>query len=221
MTTNGDCDFDHIYDVSPWIRNDVFEGIDANKKLKNPRIIKSHDQYKDFDPQVCGKIIFVIRDGLDAMYSLYKQKVAYGKPDLKLEDFSKKLITDDKTKWYNFNKHWLMNSKKKDMLFLTYNEIVNDKKETVHKICSFLNLDIKAIDIERVIEKSSMKFMKKNETLFGERVSKDHHNFDYTKFIRKGGFGEGDKKLNQTIKKLYKKELQKLEPLLKKYNLKL
>jgi hypothetical protein len=101
--SDGSLNFKHLYDVSPWIRNDVYEGIEANKTLQNPRIIKSHDPYKDFDPQVSGKIIFVLRDGLDAMFSLYKQKVDYGNPELTLEQFSKSIIKNNHTKWFNFN----------------------------------------------------------------------------------------------------------------------
>ena len=221
MFSDGSLNFNHINDISPWIRNDVYEGISANKNLKKPRVIKSHDPYIEFDQQVCGKIIFVLRDGLDAMYSLYKQKVDYGNPDLSLDKFSENLIKNNTTKWYEFNKPWLLNSKKREILFLTYNELVNNKRETIIKICNFLNVDIHTIDIKRVMENSSLKFMKNHQKLFGERNSKSNKNFNYTNFIRKGGFGDGKKRFNSNITNSYNLELKKLEHLLKKNNLEL
>ena len=120
ITTDREYNFDHLGDVSPWIKNDVYEGIPANKELAKPKIIKTHDPYKEFDPMVNGKVIFVIRNGLDAMYSLYQQKLSYGNPDLSLEKFSQSKMKNDNGNWFYFNDPWLENKKKK--LYFKYNK---------------------------------------------------------------------------------------------------
>ena len=102
------------------------------------------------------------------------------------------------------NLPWLINAKKKDILYLTYNEIVDNKKATIEKISSFLQVDFNKIDTKRVIEKSSLSFMKRNQKLFGERITKTNKNFNHSNFIRKGGFGDGQKKFNPTITNIYK-----------------
>jgi len=217
ITTDGDYNFDHLYDVSPWIKNDVYEGIPANKKLPNPRIIKTHDPYKEFDPLINGKTIFVLRDGLDAMYSLYQQKVSYGNPDLSIEQFSQTKMKNDDGNWFYFNEPWLENKKNKDVLFLTYNQLVQDKKESIILICNYLNIDLKNVDLERVIERTSLDYMKKYESKFGERVDKDHKDYDYTKFIRSGNSGEGKKVFSEEVKDFYSNNFKThIEPLLTK-----
>lgn len=222
ITTDGNCDFEHLYDISPWLRNDVYEGIAANKELKDPRIIKTHDAYKDFDKLIDGKIIFVIRDGLDAMYSLYRQKVDYGNPLLTIEQFSKDLFQDNRKNWIKFNGPWLENKQNKPVLYLTYNQLVSDKENTIKKICEFIEWDYKKVDVSRVVEKTSYAFMKEHEALFGERVSEDHKNYDYTKFIRNGKSGEGQEGFSEEIKEKYQKYFKKfIEPLLEKRSLKL
>ena len=222
ITTNGEYDFDHLYDVSPWVKNDVYEGLKANKNLHKPRIIKTHDPYTEFDPLIKGKTIFVIRDGLDAMYSQYQQRVSYGNPDLTVEEFSKSKMENNNANWFYFNEPWLKNKKKKDILYLSYNELSNDKENTILKICNFLSIDLKKVNIARILQRTSLEYMKKNEDKFGERVDKDHKNYDYTNFIRKGSSGEGKKEFSDSVKNFYYQNLeQHIAPLLKKRNLKL
>ena len=220
ITTDGEYDFDHLGDVSPWIKNDVYEGIKANKELAKPRIIKTHDPYKEFDPMVNGKVIFVIRNGLDAMYSLYQQKLSYGNPDLSLEQFSQGKMKNDNGNWFYFNDPWLENKKKKDILYITYNELVKEKENTTKKICDFLNIDFSNVDMKRVLKKTSLEYMKQYQGKFGEREDPDHKNFDYTKFIRSGNSGEGEKEFSTEVKNFYYSNLEKhIKPLLKKRNL--
>ena len=47
LTTDGRMNFKHIYEVSPLIHNASFLG-QKPPDLKSPRIIKTHDNYKDF-----------------------------------------------------------------------------------------------------------------------------------------------------------------------------
>ena len=66
--------FDHIYDVSPWIRNAAYLG-QKPPDLPSPRIIKSHDKHKTFFKETKGRFIFVYRNGMDVAVSLYNQIV--------------------------------------------------------------------------------------------------------------------------------------------------
>ena len=54
LTTDGRMDFKHIYEVSPWIHNASFLG-QKPPDLKSPRIIKTHDNYKDFGKKTKGR----------------------------------------------------------------------------------------------------------------------------------------------------------------------
>ena len=108
------------------------------------------------------------------------------------------------------------------ILYLTYNELVKEKENTTKKICTFLNIDFSNVDMERVIEKTSLEYMKKHQEKFGEREDPDHKNYDYTKFIRSGNSGEGEKEFSKEVKDFYYYNLEKhIKPLLDKRGLKL
>ena len=131
-------------------------------------------------------------------------------------------MKNDNGNWFYFNDPWLENIKKKDILYLTYNELVKKKENTVKKICDFLSIDFSNVDMERVIKKTSLEYMKQHQDKFGERQDPDHKNFDYTKFIRSGNAGEGEKEFSLEVKNFYYSNLEKhIKPLLKKRNLKI
>src|SRR3954466_13577858 len=44
LTTTGDISFEHIYDVSPWLRN-LADRSSPLPSIPSPRIIKTHDPY--------------------------------------------------------------------------------------------------------------------------------------------------------------------------------
>ena len=79
ITTDGDLGFDHIYDVSPWCRYSAC----LNKPMKSVgsrRIIKTHDAYEMFETVKHCKFIFLMRDCLDVISSVYQQSLDYVDP---------------------------------------------------------------------------------------------------------------------------------------------
>ena len=76
LTTDGSMDFNHIYDVSPWIRNASFRS-QKPPNLPSPRLIKTHDHYKDFDKNTKGRFIYVYRNGMDVAVSHFHQETNY------------------------------------------------------------------------------------------------------------------------------------------------
>jgi len=64
LTTDGKMDFKHIYEVSPWIHNASFIG-QKPPDLTSPRIIKTHDNYKEFGKKTKGRFIYIYRNGMD------------------------------------------------------------------------------------------------------------------------------------------------------------
>ncbi|MEZ4937791.1 MAG: sulfotransferase domain-containing protein [Crocinitomicaceae bacterium] len=214
MISDGSTDFNHIYEVSPWIRNDIFKGLPPNLNLPEPRIIKSHDPYRIFDKRHKGKIIFVIRDGKDALNSLYHQRRSYGLPDLTFDQFLQQSTSNRDSNWFLFNKEWLENKNNFDILYLTYEEITKNKKETIIKLAQYIGIDQSKIDIDRVIEKSGFEFMKEHESKFGEQPPEKKIEMVYDQFIRKGVAGDGQKIFNDQQSAFYDQMFQThIEPL--------
>lgn len=207
LTTDGNMDFDHFDDVSPWIRNEAFEN-HKPKDLKSPRIIKSHDNYSRFDHYAKGKFIYVYRNVLDVAISKYNQDKNYKNPDLELNDFLKAFFKPGKYNWFTFHRDWMNNKKKTAILYVRYEDILNDFDKTLEKIIKFCNINPEKVDYARVKERTGFQYMKKYEGKFGIRPKKEEKVYD--EFIRKGKAGEGKEYFS-------KEQLKEFEDNLKKY----
>lgn len=205
LTTSGDITFDHIYEVSPWIRNDAFKG-KPPLEFPSPRIIKSHDPYDEFEKGTKGRFIHVIRNGKDVAASLYHQNKNYNRPDLEFkETFRVFFERSSRMNWFTYTKKWLQNKKGLNVLYVKYEDLIERKEETVKKLAEFLKIELTPEILDRILERSSFEFMKQHEDKFGEQPVERVYN----QFIRKGKKGEGDQYLDAEQNQYYQKQFQK------------
>jgi len=207
MTTDGEMDFDHIYDVSPWIgqvnglKKEELETFNR-KPPKNgtSRIIKSHSNYSFFEGIKKGKFVYVIRNAFDQLVSFYHHNKNYVNPDLKFEDFVSDEIIEG---WFKLNGEWIKNESGLDIIYLNYEDIVENKQDVVNRLATFLGIEITASYMERILEKTSFSFMKQHQEKFGEQPPKKDNKV-YDQFIRKGKVGNGkDYFTKKQIEKYY------------------
>ncbi len=194
MTTDGNMDFTHIYEVSPWLRNDAFKR-NPIKKVPSPRIIKTHDPYTEFDKGVKGRFIYVYRNIYDVVISYYHQRKNYGNPNLEFDEFFENFLKSEKMNWFTFTKNWLENKYGFNILYLNYEELTTNLDACIPKIADFLNLDPSTLDMDRIKERCSFDFMKEHEDKFGEQPI-ERPEFVYNQFIRQGKAGEGKQQLS-------------------------
>lgn len=195
MTTDGNMNFDHIYDVSPWARYSAV----ADKEMKSVgerRIIKTHDNYGMLSHINKGKFIVVIRDCPDAIVSLHEHIKSYDNPDIEINNIVERKMNE----WFRFNSEWLENESKLDILYLHYEDIIADKEAVIKKIAAFCNIPLNEEILQRTMERSSLSFMKDHETKFGEQPE---HWKVFNNFIRKGKAGEGRNLLTQDQRSKY------------------
>ena len=168
LTTNGSMNFNHIYEVSPWIRNASFLKQKPVTDLPSPRIIKSHDSYSVFGKETKGKFIYVYRNGMDVAVSLYHQNKNYNNSKL---DFDKFLNTGflKKKPWIKHAKAWLANKKKLPVLYIRYEDLIENKASEIDRIIEFCGLEVSEEAKQRAIKRSSFEFMKRHEDKFGEQ----------------------------------------------------
>lgn len=205
MTTDGNVDFDHIYDVSPWIRNDAFKG-NPPLEFPSPRIIKSHDPYDDFEKGIKGRFIHVIRNGKDVAASLYHQNKNYNRPDLEFkETFRHFFEREGKLNWFSYSKKWLENKKRFNILYVRYEDLLERKEEVIVKLAEFLKLKLTPEILSRALERSSFEFMKQHEDKFGEQPIERVYN----QFIRKGKKGEGEQYITEEQNTFFQTQFEK------------
>jgi hypothetical protein len=208
LTTDGSMDFDHIYDVSPWIRYAASANIQP-RQTASPRIIKTHDPYLRIPSSRKGRFIFIIRNGMDVAVSQFHHRKNYNDPDLTFEkNFKQFFVIESKDNWFIFNQKWLQNKNKHSILFLTYEDLKTDFDTCLNKIIDFLHLEVTDEQLQRVKERSSFQYMKQFEDKFGEvPPQKDRRKFD--NFIRKGKTNEGDQYFSQEQQRIFNDQLKK------------
>ena len=211
LLTDGDMDFEHIYDVSPWPSNQALIGQSAEEinKLPSPRILKFHDPYKEFDENLKNKIIYVFRDGKDLAVSLYHHNKNYVDPDLTFEkNFEDHFADPEKNlNYFKYNSDWFENKNGFNILYISYESLKKDFDNTIKRIAQFINIQLTDEIIERTKKHSSFEYMKANETKFGEIAPKIELVFN--EFIRKGEIGEGEKYLSEEMLKIYNENFDK------------
>jgi hypothetical protein len=211
LLTDGNMDFEHIYDVSPWPSNQAFKGQNAEKinALPSPRILKFHDPYEEFDEQMKNKIIYVYRDGKDVAVSLYHHNKNYLNPDLTFDENFETHFTnfDKKLNYFKYNQAWFQNKNKFNILYVSYESLKQDFDQTLKKIAAFLNVQLTDEIIARTKKHASFEYMKAHETKFGEIAPKKE--LVYNEFIRKGETGEGKSYLSEEQLKIYNENFSK------------
>lgn len=171
---------------------------------------KSHDLPK---PNY-KKIIYVMRDGREALLSYYHMMNNMGKP-VKLENlYSGKIKLFDAT-WSEHIEEWEKNPYQADMLWLRYEDLKTNKINELQRICEFLNIERNKKELEKVVEFTSLKHMKGMEEKEDWQKMKSKNNFNTGSFIRKGNNDSHKLEVSENILKHFVKNN---DGILKKYN---
>lgn len=210
LTRDGEMTYRRLDEVSPWLRNLAMKKLPV-PDVADPRIIKTHDPYSLIHPGKKGKFIFILRNPADVVVSNYYNWKNYNDRDLKLEEVFDKLIrTNSATGYFNYNRKWLENKKGLPILYLRYEDVVNNKQREIEKIAVFLNVPILEVKLRELLELSSFDYMKEHEHKFGEPQPKSNPTGIYNQFIRQGQVGEGEMMLSKEQLAFCKEQFDKL-----------
>ena len=166
LTTDGRMDFAHITQVCPWFKRRRKAGQDL-EILPGPRVFKSHLTYRRIPKGPC-RYIYVARDGRDvavSYYHFYRSHMDY-KGDF--DEFFVKFLAGDVSygSWRRHVEGWWAHRADPNVLFLHYEELVNDLAGGLHKIARFCELDVDSGRFGDVVERCGFAFMKKHESQF-------------------------------------------------------
>lgn len=210
LTTDGSMDFEHIYEVSPWLRNQSYKNEPLPPTLPEPRIIKTHDPYQQVSKNKKGRFIFVLRDGADIAASLYHHRRDYGNDSIDFdESFKLSFEEAGKENWFEFTSLWLQNPHQFPILYIHYEDLKADVHKEASKIAEFLGVPYTAEVKARVAERCTFEYMKAHESKFGEQPSQKKPQLVYNNFIRKGETGKGAEYMNAKQQTLYSQQLAK------------
>ncbi|XP_060603047.1 sulfotransferase 4A1-like [Ruditapes philippinarum] len=145
-----------------------YKGLTGLKEAKIPRLIKTHFHYFLLPEDLkrgCGKIINVYRNPKAVVVSLFKLLKFLRTPMADtLEEFIEMFVNDKVygSPWAAHVREFQEHKNDENVLILKYEDIIKDKVSEVRKIASFLNRDLSADDIAKIVEYVDIENMRKN-----------------------------------------------------------
>lgn len=197
LTTSGDMNFEHLFDISPWVYYSALREVEI-ASTPQPRIIKSHDRYARFDNGRRGRFVFVVRDGRDVCLSLFHHRHNFKRFDGTFAEHFDDFINGTDYNWFDHIKPWLENDANLPITYVRFEDLKRDLPGTVLRVAKDCGITPSDETLKRVVERCSFQHMKQHEARFSPR--NEHFigktNVPYfvrhpDQFIRHGNVGEG------------------------------
>lgn len=170
------------------------------KRFGNINFFKTHHLPKPH----YKKVIYLVRDGRDSIVSYFAMNKVW---DLNIT--LKDMVVDGKgvfpDKWYKHVQAWQANPYNAEILFIKYEDLVNDTLHELERVCEFAGIERNIELLERVVVGSSISKMRSNATKFGM----DHGNWQNGKapqFFRKGKIGSYREEMSPDLQAYFNKE---------------
>ena len=170
LTTSGDMNFDHLFDISPWVYYSALRQVEP-KKTPDPRILKTHDGYDFMAANSRGKTIYVMRDGKDVAVSWYHHRRNFRGFEGTFKDHFEEFLHDNGYNWFDHVRQWLCNKMDRQVLYVKYEDLQLDLQSAVDRIVAFCDLSPGADAIKRVRERCTFECMKGLEHQLALRAS--------------------------------------------------
>ncbi|XP_069804567.1 sulfotransferase 2B1-like [Dendropsophus ebraccatus] len=189
---------------------------------ESPRFLASHLPIQCFPKSFFSskaKIIYIARNPKDVLVSLYHfahMSYVVKKPngfDEFMEDFLQGRVPFGS--WFEHLKGWMQMKDNKNFLFVTYEDLIQDHRGTIKKICTFLEKELEEQVIDLIVEHSTFSSMKNNSMSNNSLVPdyiidpKNNH------FMRKGIVGDWKNHFTQKqidyMAVIYKEKMKDLD----------
>jgi len=178
----------------PWIQT-VFQGLDAIEQMKGPRVFKTHDYWSWLPEKIRGsaRFIYCTRNPKDQAVSYYHHIKTFGNKygdivgKLSFDEYFEQVYTKkgvaDFGLWEDHVLEWMEQGSRDNILFLTFEDLIEDTERELRKIVSFLGLHVDEERIAHALQQGAFDNMKKSDSVNQSRFSGNKD------FIRKGKVG--------------------------------
>ncbi|XP_033014612.1 sulfotransferase 2B1-like [Lacerta agilis] len=139
-------------------------------------------------------VVYTLRNPRDVMVSSYH--FFKGFKELKdlgtVEEFMERFLSGEVEygSWFDHVKGWVEMKEKANIFFNTYEELQQDLRGSVQKICHFLGKELNSQQIESVVENASFQKMKNNKMSNFSLVPENIFDHTKAKLMRKGISGD-------------------------------
>lgn len=143
------------------------------------------------------KVIYIMRDGREALLSYYHMNKNMGQ-DISLEELFTGQTKIFGTVWHEHIAQWEKNPYQAEILWLKYEELVENKLKVLKKICGFLNIKRSEKELNQVVNLTSFKHMKNLEQRKDWQRMKNTWKTG-TFFVRHGKIDSYKKEVNKAL----------------------
>lgn len=151
------------------------------------------------------RVIYLVRDGRDAMVSYY----AYNKK-LGLELTLAEMVKEGKGlfpgKWHEHVNAWMNNPYQADMMIVKYEDLYLDAAKELKRICEFATLDRNDELIQRVIQGNTLDLMREKAKKYNGMGHIKWKGDKALDFFRKGGVGNHTTEMENELRFFFENE---------------
>jgi aryl sulfotransferase len=225
LLINGHDNFESIQELSPLVDSATIPlNIEQIENLPDPRFFKSHLPFDALPYYPDWKYIYLGRDGRDVGLSLHnhlqhRKALILESTNLppKMDDgsdnfseFWDRWVETGEPRWpfWEHINSWWQVRHLPNILLVHYANLINDKPGEIQRIANFLNLKLEPSQLDLVLSRSDLKYMKENWQKF-QALRK----FPFKDFLNKGTNGRWQDLLTTQQLRHYERVIsQKLEP---------
>nr|P52842.2 RecName: Full=Sulfotransferase 2A1; Short=ST2A1; AltName: Full=Bile salt sulfotransferase; AltName: Full=Hydroxysteroid sulfotransferase; Short=HST [Macaca fascicularis]BAA12823.1 hydroxysteroid sulfotransferase subunit [Macaca fascicularis] len=183
-----------IWERSPWVETEM--GYKLLSEEEGPRLFSSHLPIQLFPKSFFSskaKVIYLMRNPRDVFVSGYFfwNSVKFVKKPKSWQQYFEWFCQGNVIygSWFDHIHGWMPMREKKNFLLLSYEELKQDTRRTVEKICQFLGKTLEPEELNLILKNSSFQSMKENKMSNFSLLSVDFVE-EKAQLLRKGISGD-------------------------------
>ncbi len=176
LRTGGDMAFDEITEVVPWLETALDLGLDINAPQRaEPRAYKCHLPWPMIPKG--GRYVLAVRDPRDVLVSQYHfwNGWFFETGSVSVEDLARGLFLNQDLP-FNYYRHlqsWWPERQQPQVLMLCYESMLADPRAAIRRIADFIGVTLDEALLSRVLEQSSVEFMRAHARQFDDHLLRD------------------------------------------------
>ncbi|CAK6970623.1 sulfotransferase 2B1-like [Scomber scombrus] len=191
------------WDRVPWLEEHRACVLNLEER-PSPRMFATHFHYNMMPPsffEVKPKVIYVMRNPKDVFTSSFHY---YGMTSFLVNPGTQteflQTFLDGKVmfgSWFDHVKGWLNAEDKERIMYISYEEMIMDLKDSVARMAQFLEKSLDAQVIEKIADRCVFKNMKQNKMSNYSQVPREFMDQTKSEFLRKGIAGDWKNQLTE------------------------